>query len=222
MRNLKKIAAIVLAATLCLGVSATTFAAGPSQTDVEDPTTPEEPTTPDSNGVISVGATDKDGNDLSGSLDITDVKDMDKAEVDAILKEFSNQKVIENIIAASGITGLPDNKKFEFIGMMEAELKNAPEGEITLVFDVTGSKDLKEGDVVCVLHRKHDGTWEARKAVVGKDGFTATFDELSPFVIYKVTDAGDRKVEKDGKEVARYSGTTGEPIKAKTSPQTGE
>lgn len=209
MRNLKKIAAIVLAATLCLGVSATTFAAGPSQTDVEEPAD------------IYVGATDKNGNDLTGSLTITPEDKMDPAVKEAIQKELT-QKVVEDIIAASGITGLPDNKKFDYIGMMDAELENAPDGGITLVFTLTDSAALKEGDVVCVLHQKHDGTWEARKAVVGKDGFTATFDELSPFVVLKVTDAGDRKVEKDGKEVARYSGTTGEPIKAKTSPQTGE
>lgn len=211
MRNLKKIAAIVLAATMCLGVSATAFAAGESP-----------------KGVIDVDVKDKDGNPVS--VDIRDAQEMTEAEKAEIAEDLYDETGLSHdkvaaILEKNGFTGLTKDMDLNPILLIDAKPDpNAatPDGGYSLVFTTKEAKGIVAGDTVYVMHKKHNGEWEVKTAVVGEDGFTVTFSELSPILILKVTANGDTVVLKDNREVARYSGTTQKPVEVKQSPKTGE
>ena len=209
MRNLKKIAAIVLAATMCLGVSATAFASGESQ-----------------KGVIDVDVKDKEGNPVS--VDIRDAEELTDAEKAEIAEDLYDETglsydKVSAILEKNGFTGLTKDMDLNPILLIDAKVNGAtPDGGVSVVFSTQDAKGIEAGDTVYVMHKKHNGEWEVKKAVVGEDGFTVEFSELSPILVIKVTENGDTVVLKENKEVARYSGTTQKPVEVKQSPKTGE
>lgn len=211
MSKIKKAAAIVAAAVLCMSMSMGVFASSP--TDPEQIVNDGKTLT--FNNIWSAEGTDKDGNKVTAySLEelSQEVKDIlgDEEKVKDILYEagYTVKDDQDITVIAAGDLSLMDMEKFE--------KTEVPEGgvdlDINLGFQNSYSNNgytytygaiqgLKEGSTVYVLHQKDDGTWEVMEGTVkvktNIDGtytsyyVTAHFDSLSPVAIIKVMSNGE-------------------------------
>ena len=195
MSKIKKAAAIVAAAVLCMSMSMGVFASSP--TDPEQIVNDGKTLT--FNPIWSAEGTDKDGN-LSDEEKVKDIL----YEAGYTVKDDQDITVI-----AAGDLSLVDMETFE--------KTEVPEGGIDLELNL-GFQDsysyggqftygaiqgLKEGSTVYVLHQKDDGTWEVMEGTVKvkttSDEYgtytgyyvTAHFDSLSPVAIIKVMSNGE-------------------------------
>ena len=196
MSKIKKAAAIVAAAVLCMSMSMGVFASSP--TDPEQIVNDGKTLT--FNPIWSAEGTDKDGNILSDEEKVKDIL----YEAGYTVKDDQDITVI-----AAGDLSLVDMETFE--------KTEVPEGGIDLELNL-GFQDsysyggqftygaiqgLKEGSTVYVLHQKDDGTWEVMEGTVKvkttSDEYgtytgyyvTAHFDSLSPVAIIKVMSNGE-------------------------------
>ena len=211
MSKLKKAAAVVAAAVLCMSMSIGVFASSP--TDPEQIV--NDGNTLTFNPIWSAEGTDKDGNKVTAySMEALsqEVKEIlsDEEKVKDILYEagYTVKDDQDITVIAAGDLSLMDMEKFE--------KTEVPEGgvdlDINLGFQNSYSNNgytytygaiqgLKEGSTVYVLHQKDDGTWEVMEGTVkvktNIDGtytsyyVTAHFDSLSPVAIIKVMSNGE-------------------------------
>ena len=211
MSKIKKAAAIVAAAVLCMSMSMGVFASSP--TDPEQIVNDGKTLT--FNNIWSAEGTDKDGNKVTAySLEelSQEVKDIlsDEEKVKDILYEagYTVKDDQDITVIAAGDLSLMDMEKFE--------KTEVPEGgvdlDINLGFQNSYSNNgytytygaiqgLKEGSTVYVLHQKDDGTWEVMEGTVKvktKINGTHTsyyvpahLDSLSPVAIIKVMSNGE-------------------------------
>ncbi len=212
MSKIKKAAAIVAAAVLCMSMSMGVFASSP--TDPEQIVNDGKTLT--FNPIWSAEGTDKDGNKVTAySMEALsqEVKDIlsDEEKVKDILYEagYTVKDDQDITVIAAGDLSLVDMETFE--------KTEVPEGGIDLELNL-GFQDsysyggqftygaiqgLKEGSTVYVLHQKDDGTWEVMEGTVKvkttSDEYgtytgyyvTAHFDSLSPVAIIKVMSNGE-------------------------------
>lgn len=218
---MKKVVALFLASVLCLSMGMVAFAESP-----KDPVIPETPEKPISM-IYGGTALDKDGNKITTYA--TPVKE----EVAEILKDEAK---VKDILKEAGYA-LTGNEAVVVLGAADINLPEGtemPEGGVNLSLTLASflgsedTKDLKDGDILYLLHQKKDGTWEVLEGKVSLKGemffVDAHFDSLSPVAIIKVMSDGKTVVLENGKKVAEVNTTTGKVTKTstvKTSPKTG-
>lgn len=215
MSKLKKAAAVVAAAVLCMSMSIGVFASSP--TDPEQIV--NDGNTLTFNPIWSAEGTDKDGNKVTAySMEAL------SQEVKEIL---SDEEKVKDILYEAGYTVKDDQDitviaagDLSLIDMETFEKTEVPEGGVDLelnlgfqdsysyngqAYDYTygAIQGLKEGTTVYVLHQKDDGTWEVMEGTVkvktNSDEYgtytsyyvTAHFDTLSPVAIIKVMSNGE-------------------------------
>lgn len=242
MRRIKKVAAAIVTAVLCMSMSMGVFASSPPD--------------PDQIPGVSYGISldNEDGPSISAvaiSKDLSEEVEeilQDKEQVKAILTNAGyNVKDDQDItiIAASDM---------ELIDPRNGEKVEIPEGGTDFEFYLgsdfgsglsnSNLEGVKNNDILYILHRKADGTWEVLEAtaVVDTSGdFTtykvkAHFDSFSPVAVIKVMSNGQITVlDKNGNETGTITTTEankgdkvkGESVKVvkttaeKESPKTG-
>ena len=230
-KKIKKAAAIVAAAVLCLSMGTSVFAAqSPDDSNVNQ----ERPaqTTP-----IYVGGTGKDANGVTVNLQYKDV-------TEDIQKVFNDQAAMKDILTDAGYV-VPENSSVVVLGMGDYSVEN-PYQDISAGADMTftlgwgneygGSakedrlKDLKAGEMTYLLHQTSDGTWEVVEGTVsineyGEYQVNATLTGFSPIGFIKVLSNGQVVVlDKNENVVSSVNANTGKTttVTAKTSPKTGE
>ncbi len=260
---MKKAVALIVSAVLCLGVSATVLAAeNPSVTDPvipedtttpEDTTIPEDTTTPGDAGTaeqskIPILSTVGQGTDKNGNK-VTVYSAGVSKEVEEIL---SDEKAVKNILTEAGYK-VTNDQKAVVIGAGDFKLYPGEtfepgtemsfwlgSGSDTVAgYNWDSVKDIKNGDVIYVLHQTADGTWEVLEgvAVVENDGDWKTVNVkvamtgFSPVAFIKVMsngevvvlDKAETKVTQVDPVNSSASGkVTTTEVTTKTSPKTGE
>lgn len=218
MKNLKRAAAVIAAAVLCMGMSVSTFASS-----VTDPTIPGSDQTEINISYLPVAkGTDKDGNKVTARATYV------SEEVEEILKD---EDKVKEILSDAGYEVKEDQNvvvlgagDFELVGSMDWETHEytkleMPEGGVDLAISIPYSigEGIENGDTLYVLHQKADGTWEVLEgeAVVetttygeGEYAYSFTtykvkahFDSLSPVAVIKVMSNGDVVVLDEKEEV---------------------
>lgn len=179
----KKILAVVSAVLLAASFSVTSFA-----TSIQA-------------GVVTgiEKVTDKDGNDVTGYIDITALTEESKNLTDP-LKDNANLKALLESL------GIEYNEDMHIIDMKEVVEVGQVSSSIYPISVQFNVKGVTASTKVIVLHYSSvKGAWEVLKTTVGNGTVTAQFDSLSPAVFVV-----------DGKIVS--GGTTG----GTTSPTTGQ
>lgn len=202
MSKIKKAAAVVATAVLCMSMSIGVFASSP--------TDPEIP-----NIMWGGQVTDSDGDRVSAY--VSTYKDVSE-EVEKILQD---EEQVKEILYEAGYT-VKDNEEITVIAASDVELYDGisqepmelPEGGVDLELELgtlyegetytsfSGSdrvEGIQNGDTLYILHQKDDGTWEVLEgtAIVEKNGNTTTysvkahFTTLSPVAIIKVMSNGE-------------------------------
>ncbi|HIZ08045.1 MAG TPA: hypothetical protein IAA08_08930 [Candidatus Eubacterium avistercoris] len=228
MGKIKKAAAIVAAAVLCMSMSMGVFASSP--TDPEQIVNDGKTLT--FNHLWMAEGTDKDGNKVTAySLEdlSQEVKDIlsDEDQVKEILTDAGyivgdDQDIT---VITAGDLSLMDMENFEKTevpeGGVDLEINlgsysTYTYGEYTYENTYGAIQGLKEGSTVYVLHQKDDGTWEVLEGTVkvktendkygSYTGYyvTAHFDSLSPVAVIKVMSNGEVVVLDKNEE---YKGT---------------
>lgn len=197
MRNLKKLTAIMLVSTMCIGAAFTSFAA---EADGSSPA--NKPL--DVEGVTITGALDKDGNEVP----VTTEEITEKEVVDTL----TNEESLKDILGSKYQVGASDRVTVLAAGDINV-VGEMPEGGIDFTMAIVDG-DVKPGNTVYVLHQKDDGTWEVFEAVIDADGnITVHLDSLSPVAVVKVMSDGSVKVLSEKTETVTSE---------KKSPKTGE
>lgn len=222
MKNIKKAAAVIAAAVLCMSMSMSAFASS-----VTDPTIPGAEVDKDGNTLTIYSlyrgeGTDKDGNKFTAyANDISE-------EVEEILKDGDK---VKEILSDAGYDVTGDQNvvvlgaaDFELIGEYDSEAGqftkvDMPEGGVDLEITIPAisANGIEEGDTLYILHQKADGTWEVLEgeAIVETHTFgygngdvtyetykvKAHFDSLSPVAVVKVMSNGDVVVLDEKEEV---------------------
>lgn len=205
MSKIKKAAAVVATAVLCMSMSMGVFASSPTDPEIPNIMWGEQSTENDSDRLSAYVSTYKDVSE----------------EVEKILQD---EDQVKEILYEAGYT-VKDGDEIKVIAASDVELYDGtssnpmelPEGgvDLDLVFGEyekyeSGREytygniaDLKEGDTVYVLHQKDDGTWEVMEGTVRvktEESYgntytsyyvTAHFDTLSPVAIIKVMSNGE-------------------------------
>ena len=212
MGKIKKAAAIVAAAVLCMSMSMGVFASSP--TDPEQIVNDGKTMT--FNPIWVSEGTDKDGNKVTAwSMEelSQEVKDIlsDEEKVKDILYEagYTVKDGQDITVIAADDLSLVDMETFEKVevpeGGIDLDLVLGEHGKLQSGYEYTSNavKGLKEGDTVYVLHQKDDGTWEVMEGVIKTKTeeyygstytsyyVTAHFDTLSPVAIIKVMSNGE-------------------------------
>lgn len=242
----RRIVAALMAATMCLAMSVTTFAAGSPET--QKPSAPVEEQKPvqiiDKENV-KVTVVDAEGN--VKEVEAPTIKEIEKKVQDVIAdKETFVQNVIKDNLESNPEVAkeLQDADEVIVLAGMDIEVELA-EGEVAKV-NVGQIEGVKAGDEVRALHQKKDGTWEVLKATVDAEGnVTVEMTSFSPVVFVKLakapvapqTPAGDNKkpavtddknAAKDENKTTSTNKTTGTTTTTKTvakpgtSPKTGD
>lgn len=248
-RKIKRAAALLASAVLCLSMGMSVFAAE-SVTDDEAFGTGTVVEDKEITQIWYGDGEGKDGNKVTvwGEKVSAEVEELlkDEAAVKDILKDAGYEVTDDHSVV---VLGAGDFKTIDMYGKpYDQDLSDGAEmsfflgsGETWTSDGVTytyGSdnwddlKDLKDGDTIYVLHQTADGTWEVLegKAVVEGDGYrrvsvTVTMTGFSPVAFIKVMSNGE-VVVLDKNEVPTQKV---EPTDAKTttvtvkkSPKTGE
>lgn len=246
-KKIKKAAAIMAAAVLCLSMSMTVFAASPDAGDI--PSGDSQETTEQEKEISQIwsgSGKDKDGNK------VTVFSEKVSAEVEEILKD---EDAVKDILKDAGYD-MTDKHQVVVLGAGDFETydKNfeAFDQDISdgaeMTFSLGGGdsyygygtenwddlKDIKDGDIIYVLHQKDDGTWEVLegKAVVewNGTGYTSvkvkvTMTGFSPVAFIKVMSDGEVVVlDKTETPVQKVDTKTAKTtsVTVKKSPKTGE
>lgn len=190
-KRMKRILAIAAACVLTLSMGTVAFAASPVDPEIPE----EEPSTI----IDTIGlAKDKDGNAMTITF---------SGEVaEEVQKVLEDGEQVKEILTDAGY--IPEEKQdITVIGVTDIDFPDElPEGGLDVDIPVNDglADDLKDGDMVYVLHQKHDGTWEVLEGTVtvGEDGTTtvnAHFDSFSVVAIIKVMSDGEAVImDKDG------------------------
>lgn len=224
-KKIKKAAAIVAAAVLCLSMSMSVFAAeSPSDPDINTPVEDQPQTEP-----YWAWGTGKDANGNTVTVNSTQVS----AEVEKVLKD---EAAVKDMLTDAGYA-VPENSSVVLLGMGDFKLAD-PTQDVSAGVDMTfmlgaeytsnadNLKDLNDGDIVYLLHQKADGTWEVIEGSVYVTAFgeymvKATMTGFSPIGFIKVMSNGDVVVlDKNENVVSSANTSTGTTVK--TSPKTGE
>lgn len=247
-KRIKKAAAIVAAAVLCLSMSMSVFAAE----SVEDPVIDQEEDIQggktDPEGIWFGTGTDKDGNRVT-------VRGQEVSkEVEEILKD---EQKVKDILTGAGydvpkdssviLLGMGDMQTIDTYGRpIDQEISDSAEMTFPIGYyfndewyeysssNADNLKDLKNGDTVYLLHQKSDGTWEVieGKIKVDTDEFSgqirysvvASMTGFSPIGIIKVMSDGRVVVLDKNENVVKQVTGTGKTtaVTDKKSPKTGE
>lgn len=93
----------------------------------------------------------------------------------------------QKIISLMGANYTPGTT-VTLLGIIDASLPDGvmipAGGSVRITFSVPG---VKTGDIIKILHRKHDGSWETLSTTTGEAAVSANFTELSPVAFVKVT-----------------------------------
>ena len=245
-RKMKKAAALIASAVLCLSMGVTVLAASPT-----DPAIPEKENTQ----AYAYQAFDKDGNK------VTLRSEQISQEVEEILKDES---AVKDILTGAGYEVSEDDQvvvlgagDFHTVDKNFEEFDQDISDGVEFTFELGASneeygyatenwddlKDLKNGDTIYVLHQKADGTWEVLEgtAVVEDNYYTTvsvkvTLTSLSPIAFVKVMSNGEvvvldknevpvSQVETSATSVTSSKTTekvTTTSVTVKKSPKTGE
>lgn len=253
-KKIKKAAAVMAATVLCLSMSTTVFAsdagnyASPDAGDI--PSAEGQGTEPEKDKEIAQiwygDGLDKDGNK------VTVFSEKVSAEVEEVLKDTD---AVKDILKDAGydvtdshqvvVLGAGDfetyDKNFE---VYDQDISDGAEMTFTLgagdsyygygTENWDDLKDIKDGDIIYVLHQKDDGTWEVLegKAVVEwyGTGYTTvsvkvTMTGFSPVAFIKVMSNGEVVVlDKNETPVQKVDPKTAKTttVTVKKSPKTGE
>lgn len=243
-KKMKRAAALMASAVLCLSMSMSVFAASPdtgdlpSGNDNQSTVTTPAPVVDEIRQLWSAGTgTDADGNKITvRNQGLT-------TDVEEILKDDAQ---VKDILTDAGYA-VPDDASVVVLGAGDFTTDQEIVGEADMNFVLgTGNdqyssgaywddlKDVKNGDTIYVLHQKHDGTWEVieGKAVVRSLGggyrevsVDVTMTGFSPVAFIKVMSNGEAVVlDKNEVPQASVNTTTAKTttVTVKTSPKTGE
>lgn len=246
-KKIKKAAAIMAAAVLCLSMSMTVFAASPDAGDI--PSGDSQETTEQEKEISQIwGAVgkDKDGNK------VTVRSEKVSEEVEKILKD---EEAVKGILKDAGydvtdkddvvVLGAGDFQLVDGQGNpIEQDISDGAEMDFFLGYgnDEYGYhsenwddlKGIEDGDTLYVLHQKDDGTWEVieGKAVVITNEFgdvdvriKVTMTGFSPVAFIKVMSDGEVVVlDKTETPVQKVDTKTAKTtsVTVKKSPKTGE
>lgn len=187
----KKLLAFALASVLTLGLSITSLAASVQAGVVT--------------GISKV--TDKDGNDVTGYIAITELTEESKKITDELKDAAKLKALLESL-------GIVYNEDMYIIDMKEVvEVGSVPKSiyPITVQFDVKG---VTPSTKVIVLHYSFErGEWEVLESTVGAESVSSKFNSLSPVVF--VVDGSYNTANGSG---STSTGTTS----STTSPTTGQ
>lgn len=260
---MKKAAALIASAVLCLGVSATVFAV--ENPSVTDPTIPEAGTPEDNTG--NTGDTGNTGNNTGSTTNDSVVPFLPfignstnndgsgaaihpsrvSQEVEEIL---ANENAVKDILTQAGYEVTNDHNVV-VIGAGDYNLYAHPDtnfvpgSEVTFPLGIEGTnywdrvKDIKNGDVIYVLHQTADGTWEVLEGVAVVESYENTarvsvkvaMSGFSPVAFIKVMSNGQVVVlDKTQTRVTQIDPTNASPtgqvttteVTTMTSPKTGE
>lgn len=251
-KKIKKAAAIMAAAVLCLSMSMTVFAsdrfdyASPDAGDI--PAADDQETETEVEKEISqiwsgIGL-DKDGNK------VTVKSEKVSAEVEEILKD---EDAVKDILKDAGYEVGDDHQvvvlgagDFQTVDMYGKPIEQDISEGVGLNFGLgyhykdgfsennwENVKDIKDGDTIYVLHQKDDGTWEVLegKAVVEDTEYytrvsvEVNLTSLSPVAFIKVMSDGEVVVlDKTETPVQKVDTKTAKTttVTVKKSPKTGE
>lgn len=208
----RRIVAALMAATMCLAMSVTTFAADSPETQKPSaPVEEQKPVQTINPENVKVTVVDAEGNVKEVEAPtITEIKE----EVQKVIedKETFVQNVIKDNLESNPEVAkeLQDADEVIVLAGMDIEVELA-EGEVAKV-NVGQIEGVNAGDEVRALHRKKDGTWEVLKATVDAEGnVTVEMTSFSPVVFVKLAKAPvepqapaeeDKKPEAPSKEPA--------------------
>lgn len=233
-KKMKRAAAIMASAVLCLSMSMSVFAASPDTGNLPDSKPPAQTEVEKELYQLWSG----EGKDADGNK-ITVHNQGLTTDVEEILKD---EEQVKDILTDAGYV-VPENSSVVVLGAgdFETDQEISGEADMNFVLGQAGEywetpnwddlKDVKNGDTIYVLHQKHDGTWEVLegKAVVRtlaggsrQVSVDVTMNGFSPVAFIKVMSDG-KAVVLDQNEVPKASvGTKTTTVTVKTSPKTGE
>lgn len=246
-RKMKKAAALIASAVLCLSMGVTVLAASPT-----DPAIPEEK---EITQIYSGSGLDKDGNKVTVysekiSQDVEEIL-KDESAVKDILKDAGYVVSDEDQVVVLGAGDFETyDKNFE---VYDQDISDGAEMSFSLGYssgDYSSEnwddlKDLKDGDTIYVLHQTADGTWEVLEGTVSATttdwGYSTvsvkvTMTDFSPVAFVKVMSNGEvvvldknevpvSQVETSATSVTSSKTTekvTTTSVTVKKSPKTGE
>lgn len=112
-----------------------------------------------------------------------------------------------------------DQFKAAPIAMADVNLEGSNVSEsnpITVTFLIAG---VKEGDVISILHKKADGSWETLAGTTGNGTVTATFTSLSPVAFVRT---GEAAATAPTTEAAPTTATATDGTNTQNIPKTGD
>lgn len=264
-KKMKKAAALIASAVLCLGVSTTVFAV--ENPSVTDPTIPEAGTPEDNTG--NTGDTGNTGNNTGSTTNDSVVPFLPGmgTGVDAngnrvtvysteVTKEvediLANENAVKDILTQAGYE-VNNAQNVVVIGAGDYNLYPGatfePGTEMTFHLGSGGDtfqgqtwdrvKDIKNGDVIYVLHQTANGTWEVLEGVAVVENYAnwtsvsvkVAMSGFSPVAFIKVMSNGQIVVlDKAQQRVTQIDPTNASPtgqvtttqVTTMTSPKTGE
>lgn len=217
MKHIKKAAAVIAAAVLCMGMSMSAFASSVTDPAIEKPVLDKDGNTLSIQYIYGGQATDKDGNKFTMHSTVV------SEEVEEILKDGDK---VREILTDAGyevkeeqdvvVLGAGD---YELVGEYDFasgdfEKYEVPEGgidvEIQIGFEYqyeydsiygdpyqSGRNDeymegIQEGDTVYILHQTADGTWEVLEGTIAikthtNDSGSEYYQTTSTYSYYYVT-----------------------------------
>lgn len=184
----KKFLAVVMAATLCLAMGVTTFAAEST-----------EGTKPDAKPPVETVVTEEQVSALVNGKEVAvDVKPVDEKVQEAVEKEGFVESVIEENLTTNPEVAkkLQDADEVVVLGSVDIHVE-LNEGETAQIV-IDSMEGIQAGDSVYALHQKDDGSWEIIDVVVNEDGsLTLTMTGFSPVVFVKTASVDVPDVPKD-------------------------
>ena len=246
-KKIKKAAAVIAAAVLCLSMGMSVFAASPDAGDV--PSGDIQDTTESVEEKIhqlwgSGTGLDKDGNKVTVrpeeiSQDVEEILEDEEAVNDILSDAGYDVQDDQQIV----VLGAGDFQTVDMYGNpIEQDISEGVDLSFRLGYQYKNSeygenwenlKDIKDGDTIYVLHQKYDGTWEVLegKAVVEDTEYftrvsvSVNLTSLSPVAFIKVMSDGEVVVlDKTETPVQKVDTKTAKTtsVTVKKSPKTGE
>lgn len=204
----KKFLAVVMAATMCLSMGMTAFAAESTEGSKPD-AKPEET-------VETIVKEDQVAATVNGKEVAVEIKAVEKAVQEAVEKEDFVANVIEaNLTTNPDVAKkLQDADEVVILGSVDinVELKEGEEAKIV----IDKMDGIKAGDSVYALHQKEDGSWEIIDVEVLEDGsLVLKMSSCSPVVFVKTASVDvpddDKKPEQKPADTKKPADDTKKP-----------
>lgn len=183
-RLMKKVVASIAVTSMLLTMGAMTVLASPETPEVPTPPTPIPPTGGGTGSVENPEKPDLGG--ISGGTITIDGKVYNLLIEEMGAEAKAATDTIDKIIALMG-NKYVNGSTIKVLGRADAKLPPALDkisaGGTVLPFNVAG---VKKGDIVKILHQKHDKSWEVLDTTTGEGTVSAVFTELSPVLFVEV------------------------------------